>query len=149
MSSRIRLALSLCLISTAAWSGLGQVNMQEGLWEIVTTTDMQSMPGMPKGMKMPAMTIKHCYSAEDVQRNRAMMPNKSECAMTKMQQSGQTSSWTMECRGKESMIIEGTGTFSGDSYSINSRMQFTSGQMKGQAMASRISAKRLGPCPHK
>lgn len=131
------------LFSGGAWSA--NLNMREGLWEITSSIDGAAMPGMPKGMKMPAVVIKHCYTASDIQGNKALM-DKGNCALISMKQTGNGASWVSECKGQQAMRMEGEGTFSGDSYQIKSRMTFLSGQMKGQSMGSTIQARRLGDC---
>jgi hypothetical protein len=137
------LSALLVLASGTTWAG--NVNMREGLWEITSSTDAGAIPGMPKGMKMPAVVIKHCYTATDVQGNKALM-DKGNCALISMKQTGNGASWVSECKGEQAMRMEGEGTFSGDAYQIKSRMTFLSGQMKGQTMGSTISARRLGDC---
>lgn len=137
-------AFASFLVVAPAWSA--GVDMREGLWEITTGTDMASVPGMPKGMKMPVVTVKYCYSADEVRGNKAMMPEKSNCKVTRMQQSGKSASWSAECQGEQAMRLDGEGSFSGDSYTIKSRMTFLNGQMKGQSMSSTINAKRIGDC---
>lgn len=134
----------LSLLPIAAASAAG-VNMREGLWEMTSSTDMAAIPGMPKGMKMPAVVIKHCYTATDIQGNKALM-EKGNCSLISMRQIGSSASWVSECRGEQAMRMEGEGTFSGDKYQLKSRMTFLSGKMKGQSMGSTISARRLGDC---
>lgn len=139
-------ALSALLMACSAGAAWGaNVNMREGLWEITSTMDGGAMPGMPKGMKMPAVTLKHCYTAADVQGNKALM-DKGNCALVSMRQTGNSASWVSECKGEQAMRMEGEGIFSGDKYEIKSRMTFLSGKMKGQSMSSTIQAKRLGDC---
>ncbi len=142
-----RATLLLLVLTTyatgATWAA--NVNMREGMWEITSTTDAGAIPGMPKGMKMPAVVIKHCYTATDVQGNTAPM-EKGNCSLVSMRQTGNSANWVSECKGEQAMRMEGEGTFSGDAYQIKSRMTFLSGQMKGQTMGSTIKAKRIGDC---
>ena len=139
---RIAIALSLSVFASTAWAGAA--NMKEGLWEITSRTEV---PGMPAGMKMPGMTLQHCFTSDEISRNQAIKPDKqSDCKMTNMQQSGNAMSWTMECSGKHASRIEGKGVFNGDNYSVTNTIRFLNGRMKGQAMATNVSAKRLGGC---
>ena len=137
--------LSFLTLLPVASDSLAGINMREGLWEVTTATDMGAVPGMPKGMKIPAVVIKHCYTASDIQSNKALM-EKGNCALISMRQQGTTASWVTECRGEQAMRMEAEGAFSGDAYQIKGRMTFLSGQMKGQTMASTIRARRLGDC---
>jgi hypothetical protein len=139
------LLCSLLTLLPVASESLAGINMREGLWEITTATDMAAIPGMPKGMKMPAMVIKHCYTPADIQGNKALM-EKGNCALISMRQQGTTASWVTECRGAQAMRVESEGSFSGDKYQIKGRMTFLSGQMKGQGMSTTINARRLGDC---
>lgn len=137
--------LSVLTVFSASVAWGGNVNMREGLWEITSSTDAGAIPGMPKGMKMPAVAITHCYTAADVQGNKALM-DKGNCALVSMRQAGNSASWVSECKGEQAMRMEGEGTFGGDKYQIKSRMTFLSGRMKGQTMGSTINARRLGDC---
>jgi len=123
----------------------GNVNMRPGLWEMTTQVDGGVMPGMPKGMMIPAMTLRHCYTADDIRGNKALM-EQSNCKLVSMQQTGDRATWVTECKGEQSMRMQGEGRFSGDAYELKSRMTFLSGQMKGQSMASSIRARRVGEC---
>jgi hypothetical protein len=134
----------LSLLPLAAASA-ASLNMRAGLWEVTSSTDMAAIPGMPKGMKIPAVVFKHCYTPADIESNKALM-EKGDCSLVSMRQQGATASWVTECRGKEAMRMTGEGTFSGDKYQVKSRMTFLSGQRKGQSMASTINARRLGDC---
>src|SRR5512135_2093179 len=65
-------------------------NLQDGLWEITTSTEMK---GMPAGMMKP-MTRTTCLTQKDSVPER---PVKSECKMSDMKSTGNTVTWTVTC----------------------------------------------------
>ncbi len=122
-------------------------DMREGLWEISTRMEMPAMPGLPKGMALPATTLRHCYTAQDIQQGRNLAPeNDPGCKLLHSKQSGARFSWAMECRGASPSRIEGEGTWTRDRFDMKQTIRFTSGEMKGQTMTSQVSGRHLGKC---
>lgn len=116
-------------------------DMREGLWEITVKMDM---PGMP--MQMPAMTHTQCITKKD------LIPQKPEknqdCKTISSKTSGNTVSWTIQCRDKDGTTAESSGkvTYKGDKFDGIIDMtvkQPGQGKMK---MTQRISGKRIGEC---
>jgi hypothetical protein len=131
------LAASLILSFTAT-TAMGALQMKEGLWEISTTMEMPGMPFQP-----PATTIKHCYTKEEVQDQKTVVPSQDKnCKISDMKTIGNKVTWKMVCTGDNAAKGEGEMTFKGDT-AYSGVMKFSS---EGMNMTSRYSAKRLGPC---
>ena len=71
------LSLAFLILSAQVWAEPS--NMQPGMWEITTEMDM---PGMP--VKMPAHTMHHCYTAEDLNQSENVVPQSGngDCKIT-------------------------------------------------------------------
>ena len=65
---------ALLLVSSSAFAA---DSIREGYWEVTSQTEM---PGMP--MKIPASTIKHCYTKEDVKDQKKVIARDTNCTMT-------------------------------------------------------------------
>lgn len=135
--ARLFALIPLCLAASAPSAA---PNMQAGLWEITTQANM---PGMPAGMSMPAITLQHCFSEQDVQQSRALQPQQGDCRITDLQENGNQVSWTLECAGPQPMSVRGTGTFNGDSYQVSNSMNMHG----GPSMTAEVQGRRIGACP--
>lgn len=113
--------------------------MREGLWEIRSQTEM---PGMP--MKLPASTIRHCYTKEDVKDQKRMVNTDKNCKMTEYKVTGNKATWAMVCTGEQSGTFSGVTIFSKDAYTSTMKMK-----SQGYSMTMRVQAKRIGECPKK
>lgn len=127
----------LVLVSLPAMSPAAE-GIREGLWEI---TSRMEMPGMP--MEMPATTIKHCYTREDVKDSKKVISTDKNCTVTGLKSSGNKVTWKMVCTGKNAGKFSGETVFSGDSYNSIMKMQ---SEDKGGAMAIKAKGKRIGNC---
>lgn len=114
-------------------------SIREGYWEVTTQSEM---PGMP--MKMPATTMKHCYTKEDVKDQKKVISRDKNCTMTEYKVSGNKVTWAMKCTGENSGTMNGETIFSSDSY--NSTMKMKS---QGQQIDVKVKGKRIGNCPSK
>jgi hypothetical protein len=112
-------------------------NMREGQWEMISTMEM---PGMP--MQMPATTIKHCFTKEDVKDPKKTINTDKNCKVTELKQSGNKVTWKMKCTGEHSGDFSGETVFKKDAYDSTMKMQ-----SEGMAMNMKIKAKRVGDCP--
>jgi hypothetical protein len=116
-------------------------NMQPGMWEITTRTEM---PGMP--MQMPPQSIRQCYKNENVRDARETLPVDKTCKVDDFQQSGNTVKWKVNCK-VEGAPMTGIGeiTYAGSRYSGKMTMQ---GNMQGMNinMTSQYSGRRVGDC---
>lgn len=114
--------------------------MQPGLWEVSTSMDM---PGMP--MQMPATTIKHCYTKEDVSDSSRMLPKDDKCTIRDYKVDGNKANWSVQCTGDTAVDGSGSVSFNNDSYNGNIKMLVKNGAETVQIM-SKISARRVGNC---
>lgn len=135
MKKLIGVLLSVAVLLPA---GAGAVeNMREGLWEI---TSLSEMPGMP--MKVPATTIRHCYTKEDVKDQKKVIAREKNCTLTDYKVSGNKVTWAMKCTGQNAGSFKGETIFSSDAYSSIMKMK-----TQGYAMTMRVKGKRVGACP--
>ncbi len=149
---RIALFVAVILTSCLLLSGCGdkpkdgtptptasspKINMQDGQWEITTTTEMQ---GMPAGMMKP-YTFTTCLTQKDPVAKQKDMP--AECKMQDLKTVGNTVSWAMVCPDATS---KGSITYSGTTYDgqVESKIK-----VEGKEMVSKMTmkGKYVGPCP--
>jgi hypothetical protein len=111
------------------------------LWQVTTKVEM---PGMP--MAMPEQTQTVCLQ-KGQQREEGMVPKDKNCRMTDVKQSGNRTTFTVVCEGKDGMTGTGDITSSPDSYRGTMRMQ---GTMDGQPvnMTQSFSGRRTGTCTY-
>lgn len=114
-------------------------SIRDGYWEV---TSQSEMPGMP--MKIPASTVKHCYSKEDVRDHKKVIAREKNCTLTDYKVAGNKVTWAMKCTGQNSGTFNGETTFSADAY--NSIMKMKS---QGHNMTVKVKGKRIGDCPKK
>ena len=117
------------------------IDMQEGLWEMTTKTEM---PGMPANI--PPMKQTQCITKKDmIPQNQQQTP---DCKITQSKVEGNTVTWAMKCSGGEAGDAEGTGkiTYSGDKFEGSFSMEMQSPEQGKIKMISKMSGKRVGPC---
>jgi hypothetical protein len=152
--NNIRLLALACLASTVAAAGpfdQFKGKMKEGMYEYKMEMDMGQMPGMPPGMSPKQnMSFQKCLTAQDIEKGEmgrgardGKMPE--NCEVRNFNMSGNTATYTMECKGERPMKADNKITFASDGYKMDMKMQMTQG---GQAMnmAQHMEAKYLGPC---
>ncbi len=137
MKRLVIVTIGAMLILPAAASAADM--MREGQWEITSQTEM---PGMP--MKIPASTMTHCYSKEDVKDQKKVIARDDKCKVTDYKVSGNKVTWAMKCTGEAAGTYTGETVFGKDSY--NSIMKMNA---QGHKMTVKVKAKRLGDCPKK
>jgi len=109
--------------------------MKPGMWEITSTMEMPGMPFQP-----PPQTIRHCYTAQDVQQS--PVPSDSSCEVSSLKQSGNKVNWVVDCSGEMSGRGKGEIVYQGDSaYSGTMSME-----AEGMTMKTKYKAKRIGDC---
>jgi len=114
-------------------------SIREGYWEVTSQTEM---PGMP--MKIPATTIKHCYTKEDVKDQKKVIAKDKNCTLTDYKVAGNKVIWAMKCTGQSAGTFNGETVFSGDAYTSTMKMK-----TQGQNMTVKVKGKRIGECPKK
>jgi hypothetical protein len=135
---KTKLFALLMVLSFAATAAQAASGMKEGQWEITTVMEMPGLPFQP-----PPITISHCYTKEDIQKQEKVVPEpQKNCKITNLNTAGSKVKWEIVCTGKNASKGEGEITFNGDSaYEGTTKME-----TKGSTITSRYSAKRTGPC---
>ena len=133
------ICIALAVVISLVWITGASAEIKEGQWEITTKTEM-------KGMQMPATTMKQCITNKDP------VPQKQEkgqeCKMKDQKVSGDTVTYTMECKSAEgTMVSSGKMTYKANTFNGTTD---TTVKTKGQPdmkMTSTMTGKYLGPCP--
>ena len=138
-----------CLASTVAVAGpfdQFRGKMKEGMKEYKTEMEMGAMPGLPPGMAKQTHTMKHCVTAQDIDKGQVggggrdgKMPK--DCEVRNMNWSGNTASYTMECKGENAMKADNKITFVSDGYKMDMNMQMNRG---GQTMNMKQRMEEIG-----
>ena len=133
----MRVALVLLGLAPVSASAQGT----DELWQVTTKVEM---PGMP--MAMPEQTQTVCLQ-KGQQREEGMVPKDQNCRMTDVRRSGDRTTFTIVCEGKDRMTGSGDITATSDSYRGTMRMQ---GTTDGQPvnMTQSFSGKRTGTCTY-
>ena len=131
--------LLLVLLPAPAFAAGG---MQPGLWEVTTRMEMTGMP-----MQMPAQTVRHCYTRQDVEKGERTVPQSDDknCKIKDYKLRGNTASWSIVCTGQHAM--SGTGTMTTSATSFSGKSTF---KMRGNGdnidAVSHMTGKRIGDC---
>lgn len=114
--------------------------MQPGLWEVTTRMEMTGMP-----VKMPPITIRHCYTRQDLDKG-SNVPQSDDrnCKVKDYKLKGDTATWNIVCTGKNAMT--GAGTMTVKSTSYTGKMQFTMKDGESANAVTHLSGKRVGDC---
>lgn len=142
------LALALCATALAATAGpFDQVKgkVKPGLYEYKMQMDI---PGMPAGMKPPPMTVQHCVTQKDIDEGgfaKGKDPNQQNCEVKDFKTSGNTASYTMECKGQQQMRADVKMNFVDNGFNSEMKMSMNQG---GQVMNmnQKMESRLLGPC---
>ena len=118
---------------------LRAADMQPGLWEITTTTEMA-------GMKIPTGSISQCITKADAADDQKMLPKDDKCEVYDMQIQGNRTSWKMRCRGPEAMSGSGSVTFSNTSYAGTVQMSMKGDSGNQMNIVQQYSGRRVGDC---
>ena len=112
---------------------------QDELWEVTSKMEMVGMP-----MAMPPQTQKICKRG-GAQQDEDMVPKDRDCKMTDVNRSGNRTTFTVVCDGKDKITGSGDIVSDKDSYRGTMRMK---GTMDGRPldMTQNFSGKRLGAC---
>lgn len=117
--------------------------MKEGLWQITTKTEMKGM-----SMQMPATTMKQCMTKKDMTPKSEKQPKGQECITKDQKVSGDTVTYTMECKSADSTTVQnGKMTYKGDSFDGTTDTTIKTKGQPDMKIASTMSGKYLGPCP--
>jgi len=134
-------------IMMAGAASAADMPVTPGKWQITTTVESMSMPGLPPSvaasmLKKP-IVVSSCVSADAAANGPRDLIAKTNgsCRYTRYNISGGRIDAAMQCTGAGPQTIAIAGTFTADAYDIRS-------QMSGAQMTSTAHAvgKRIGPC---
>jgi hypothetical protein len=138
--------------------------IRAGQWQSKVTIEKFEMPGMPPEMvqrmkTMMAQNQEHgfqtCLTAEDVKRPKEdfFAGKNNECRYDHFTMGGGKIDAEMHCGGKrgESQVMQMAGTYSPESYQMQTSMKMEGGETPqgSMAMTMRIEAQRTGECTAK
>ena len=142
-------AAALCAPAIAADNPFSAFKgkMKPGLYEYKVEMDMGQIPGLPPGMGKQSMQMKHCITAEQVERGGWDNPKergKTDCEFKNFKMNGNTATYTMDCK-QPPMTADNTVTFDNDTFKTDMRMTM---QQNGQVMKmnQKAEARYVGPC---
>jgi hypothetical protein len=115
-------------------------NMKDGMWEIATKVEIPNMP-----MVIPPTRHTQCLTAKNAIPQQQEKNN--DCKMTSVKSDGDSISWAIQCRTKES-ALDGSGkvTYKGDSMDGVMTMNITDPRKGTMQMIYRMSGKYIGVC---
>jgi hypothetical protein len=142
-------ALAICAPALAADNPFSQFKgkMKPGLYDYRMEMDMGQIPGMPPGMGKQSMNMQHCITQEQIERGGWDNPKergKTDCEFKNFKMSGNTASYTMECKQPQ-MTADNVINFASDGFKMDMNMTMDRG---GQAMKMKqhVEAKYAGAC---
>jgi Protein of unknown function (DUF3617) len=140
---RTKISVALAVVVSLVWIQNASAEVKEGQWEITTKVEM---PGMP--VAMPATTMKQCINKKDMVPKPQRQPKGQECTMKDQTVTGDTVTYTMECKSEKSTVLtNGKMTYKGDSFEGTSDTTIQNKGQPGMKMTSTMTGKYLGPCP--
>jgi len=135
--------------------------VRPGLWESKVTIEQFDIPGMPPEMAQRMKTMmaenqehgfENCLTPEDVKRPKEdfFAGKNNSCRYEHFTMGGGKIDAAMHCGGKrgETQVMQMAGTYSPDSYQMQTSMKVDGGAEREGAMAMtmRIEAQRVGEC---
>ena len=149
--NRTLLAALACALALPAlaqdnpWAGL-KGKVKEGNWEY--RMQMDGMPGMPPGMKMPEQVFNNCVTNQEIEKGG--LGNKDGklpdgCTIKNMKLVGNVATYRMECVKDPKMTVDTTMTFGSDTFTMKQKMAMDQG---GQIMNmnNTMNGRLTGPC---
>lgn len=147
-------ALAACAALAATGAAAGPFDqfkgkMKEGLYEYKMEMDMGAVPGMPPGMGKQTHSFEHCVTRKDIEeggfnkRKDAKQPE--NCEIKNMKVSGDTATYTMECKGDAAMKADNKITFLSNGFDMDMKMQMNrNGHVMN--MNQKMQGRLKGPC---
>lgn len=111
--------------------------MTPGLWEITSQVEMPGMPMVP-----PPMTHTQCMTEDDAVPEPGQ-EEEGDCEILEQSVSGNTVTWKTRCQTDQGEVVS-TGKITYDGDSFKGEVLTT---MPGMKMTSKMSGRRVGPCP--
>ncbi len=111
-----------------------------GLWEITSKSEIIGMPA-----QIPPTTVRQCLTKNDPV---PKAKDKSiECVMKDQSISSDTVTYSMECKGKDSVVLtSGTMTYKGNTFAGASTTSIKSKGQPQMQINNKMSGKFIGPC---
>ncbi len=135
MTKTLILSLGLVLLLLTA-AAAEKIDMQDGLWQITTVTEM---PGVP--FEIPPMTFNQCITQQELV-PQLEQPG-GDCILSDTQISGNTVTWSVVCKGEGgSSRGDGKVTYQGDRFEGDMTMSMDGGMQ----MNNHMKGIRLGAC---
>ena len=139
---------AFCTPASAQFEGM-KGKMKEGLYDYKMEMDMGNIPGMPPGMSKQAHSFQQCITAKDIEKGgfqrgkEGKMPE--NCEVRDFKMSGNTASYTWECKGERPMKADNKMTFLDNGFDMDMNMSMT---QRGQVMnmKQKMQARHVGPC---
>jgi hypothetical protein len=135
-----RKLLVLAILVSLIWIAGASADIKYGLWEIITKTEIKGVPG-----QMPSTSVPQCITKNDP------VPKSDtkgyECKTKHYKQNGDTVTYTIECKSKDSVVLTtGKTTYKGTTFTGTSTTHInTKGQPEMQ-MTNKMSGKYIRPC---
>ncbi len=112
-------------------------DVQEGMWEITTVTEMSGT-----AIQMPPQKHTQCFTNDDLVPIDPTAPQ--SCFIKEKRYSGNTLNWIMECSSNGLKTVStGSITYDGDSFAGGMEITVNGSEMK---LLNKMSGRRLGPC---
>jgi hypothetical protein len=139
---RKSMTMAVALLATTFTFLQADVNMKEGLWEMTVQTQMS---GMPMQIAIPPTTFTQCITKKDLIPKDPAGEN-GQCKILDQKISGDTVTWTMECKGESTMKAVGFATYHGDTFEGVTDITSNIPQMGLMKMKQTIKGKYVGAC---
>lgn len=134
--------------------------VQPGLWESKVTIQQMDLPGVPAQyldrMKQSMAehrneSSRHCIKPEDVKKPKEdFFGADKNCKYDHFTMGGGKIDIAMVCHEEDTtQTMNGTGSYTPTSYSIDTSMTGTGGRQNGMAMKMHVDAQRIGECTGK
>jgi hypothetical protein len=137
MAKKNRLLILVAVLLMCAAPAGAEPEVQEGLWEITSVTEMGGT-----AIKMPPQKYTQCFTNDDLVPIDPQAPR--SCVIKNKRYEGNTLNWTMECSSSGvTTVSTGSITYSGESFSGSMEIAVNGTDMK---LANTLSGRRLGPC---
>ena len=146
MRFKFLIAACAAAVSTAVVAGpfdQFKGKMKPGLYDV--QMDME-MPGMPAGMGKQSMKMQNCVSDSDIEQGKMGKDDMPKgCEVKNMKVSGNTATYTTECKGDMNMKADTTVTFRDNGYTMVNKTAMNQG---GQTMnmTQKMEGRYVGPC---
>jgi hypothetical protein len=136
--------IAVVVLFAFVWVTAGSAEIKEGLWEITTKAEIKGMAA-----QMPATTTKQCITKNDVVPKPEKQEKGQECKIKDQKVSGDTVTYTVECKDKNGTVVEisGKSTYKGNVFEGTTNTTMKSKDQGAMQMTSKMSGKYIGPCP--